>query len=77
MIWSDWVLSLLSTSRWVVHFPLAAPLVDATAGWTAWNIAYRYPDIVPPQPGPSIEELARALGLISCLAKMLRSLGSP
>jgi HEPN domain-containing protein len=59
------------------HFPSVAPLVTAIDDWTAWRIAYCYPDLAEPQPEPSAEGLAHALDLISRLARALRSRAPP
>lgn len=59
------------------HFPSVASLVTGIDDWTAWNVAYRYPDLAEPQPEPSAEELSQALALISRLATALQSLGPP
>ncbi len=60
-----------------VPYPSVAPLARAMRDWTNWNIAYRYPDIVEPEPVPTSAELTQALDLIARLAEMLRSLGPP
>ena len=59
------------------HFPPVVSMTVAMGDWSNWNIAYRYPDIVAPEPEPTIEELIRALDLIARLAETLRSLGPP
>jgi hypothetical protein len=59
------------------RYPSVERLMVAMGDWTNWNVAYRYPDIMPPVPEPSAEELTRALDLISQLADTLRSLGPP
>jgi HEPN domain-containing protein len=59
------------------HFPSVAPLVSTIDDWTAWNIAYRYPDLAEPQPEPSAEELSQALDVIARLDAALRSLAPP
>jgi HEPN domain-containing protein len=56
------------------HFPVVAPLVTAIDDWTAWSVAYRYPDLAEPQPEPSAEELSQALDMIERLDTALRSL---
>lgn len=61
----------------IFSFPSVAPLVLPMGDWTKWNIAYRYPDIVEPEPVPTSEQLAHALDLIARLSAMLRSLGPP
>jgi HEPN domain-containing protein len=45
------------------HFPSVALLVSTMDDWTAWNIAYRYPDLA--EPHPSAEELLQAFDVIA------------
>jgi HEPN domain-containing protein len=59
------------------RFPSVAPLLSTIDDWTAWNIAYRYPDLAEPQPEPTAEELSRALDAIARLDTALRSLAPP
>jgi HEPN domain-containing protein len=55
------------------RFPAVASLIAQMQDWTAWNIAYRYPDEDGPEPEPSVAELTSALDAIDSLAVALRA----
>jgi HEPN domain-containing protein len=59
------------------RFPAVLPLVASMRAWTTWGVAYRCPGEAEPEPEPSVEELVKALDLISQLATALRSLAPP
>jgi HEPN domain-containing protein len=59
------------------HYPPVASLTAAMADWSAWSVAYRYPDLADPEPVPSADTLTGALQTIARLAEALRALGPP